>query len=118
MALPVPDYSALAYVIATNHRGADIAFTAGAASITHGRKWLRQIPIGNVTEASTLTLVATGMTQNHLWVIQRLDPAAFAVTIEDASSNTLATMPSGWTGSVLFRLDERGLEQVGSLAAL
>jgi hypothetical protein len=119
MAVIVPDYTSLARVTPLNHRGADIAELAtGNATITHRGRWQRDIPDGTLTADRELTLDHTGMLPNWLWVIRRLDDSAHSVTLKQLSGATICVLDAGLRVSVLLRLDERGLEQVGAMPLL
>jgi hypothetical protein len=112
----VPDLTAILHANPLNHRGADLV--DGNQTITHGGYWLRQLPDATLTAPATLTLDHTGMRPNFLWVIQRIDTTVHALTINNLAGTKIAFLDGGLKTSVLFRLDSRGLEQVGALPLL
>lgn len=77
--------------------GANITFTAGAATIYVSGKERRRVASGAITQNSTLTLGTTGAREGHELLLSILDTAAFtcAVVNGGADAGTLATKASG-----------------------
>lgn len=77
--------------------GANITFSAGAATITVGGRKRRRLASGALTQNSTLTLGTTGAREGHELILSLLDSAAYTVAVVNGgpAAGTLATKASG-----------------------
>jgi len=77
--------------------GANITFSAGAATITVAGKKRRRVVSGALATNSTLTLGTTGARAGHELLLSLLDSAAYTLAVVNGGSGagTLATKASG-----------------------